>query len=128
MKRSNRKRHLPGDVVAKLRQTGEVLAKGTPIAEVARSLGFPTLKGGGPMRATPSSSPSTRWIRRWLWRIVDQGAPVVAVRSTNAHFAELQRTVGALAEKKGTAPRIAQLRQVFDAASARCAAAVRRPS
>jgi len=62
------------------------------------------------MRATPSSSPSTRWIRRWLWRIVDQGAPVVAVRSTNAHFAELQRTVGALAEKKGTAPRIAQLR------------------
>ena len=39
MKRSNRKRHRPEEVVAKLRQAEEALAKGTPIAEVARSLG-----------------------------------------------------------------------------------------
>jgi transposase-like protein len=40
MKRStNRKRHRPEEVVAKLRQADEDLAKGTPIAEVARSLG-----------------------------------------------------------------------------------------
>ena len=39
MKRSNRKRHCPEEVVAKLRQADEVLAKGTPLAEVARSLG-----------------------------------------------------------------------------------------
>jgi len=38
MKRSNRKRHRPEEVVAKLRQADEALAKGTPIAEVARSL------------------------------------------------------------------------------------------
>jgi len=36
---SNRKRHRPEEVVAKLRQADEALAKGTPIAEVARSLG-----------------------------------------------------------------------------------------
>jgi hypothetical protein len=41
MKRSNTKRHRPEEVVAKLRQTDEALAKGTPIAEVARSLGCP---------------------------------------------------------------------------------------
>jgi putative transposase len=40
MKRStNRKRHRPEEVVAKLRQADEDLAKGAPIAEVARSLG-----------------------------------------------------------------------------------------
>ena len=39
MKRSNRKRHRPKQVVAKLRQADEALATGTPIAEVARSLG-----------------------------------------------------------------------------------------
>ena len=39
MKRSNRKRHRPEEVVAKLRQADEALAKGTPIAEVARSRG-----------------------------------------------------------------------------------------
>jgi transposase-like protein len=40
MKRStNRKRHRPEEVVVKLRQADEALAKGTPIAEVARSLG-----------------------------------------------------------------------------------------
>ena len=39
MKRSNRKRHRPEEVVAKLRQADEALAKGTPLAEVARSLG-----------------------------------------------------------------------------------------
>ena len=39
MKRSNRKRHRPEEVVTKLRQADEALAKGTPIAEVARSLG-----------------------------------------------------------------------------------------
>ncbi len=40
MKRStNRKRHRPEEVVAKLRQADEALAKGTPIAEVARWLG-----------------------------------------------------------------------------------------
>jgi putative transposase len=39
MKRSSRKRHRPEEVVAKLRQADEALAKGTPIAEVARSLG-----------------------------------------------------------------------------------------
>jgi putative transposase len=37
--RSNRKRHRPEEMVAKLRQADEALAKGTPIAEVARSLG-----------------------------------------------------------------------------------------
>jgi putative transposase len=37
--RSNRKRHRPEEVVAKLRQADEALAKGMPIAEVARSLG-----------------------------------------------------------------------------------------
>jgi putative transposase len=41
MKRSNRKRHRPEEVVAKLSQADEALAKGTPIAEVARSLGVP---------------------------------------------------------------------------------------
>lgn len=35
----SRKRHRPEEVVAKLRQADEALAKGTPIAEVARSLG-----------------------------------------------------------------------------------------
>ncbi len=39
MKGSNRKRHRPGEVVAKLRRADEALAKGVPIAEVARSLG-----------------------------------------------------------------------------------------
>ena len=40
MKRStNRKRHRPEEVVAKLRQADEALAKGRPLAEVARSLG-----------------------------------------------------------------------------------------
>jgi len=39
MKRSNRKRHGPEEVVAKLRQADEAPAKGAPIAEVARSLG-----------------------------------------------------------------------------------------
>jgi hypothetical protein len=39
MKRSNRKRHRPEKVVATLRQADEALATGTPIAEVARSLG-----------------------------------------------------------------------------------------
>ena len=40
MKRvANRKRHRPEEVVAKLRQADEALAKGTPIAEVARSPG-----------------------------------------------------------------------------------------
>ena len=37
--RSNRKRHLPEEVVAKLRQADEALAKDTPIAEVAMWLG-----------------------------------------------------------------------------------------
>jgi len=37
--RSNRKRHRPEEVIAELRQADEALAKGTPIAEVARSLG-----------------------------------------------------------------------------------------
>jgi transposase-like protein len=39
MKGSNRKRHRPEEVVAKLRQADEAFAKGVPIAEVARSLG-----------------------------------------------------------------------------------------
>jgi hypothetical protein len=39
IERSNRKRHRPEEVVAKLRQADEALATGTPIAEVARSLG-----------------------------------------------------------------------------------------
>jgi hypothetical protein len=39
MKRSNEKRHRPGELVAKLRQSDEAVAEGTPIAEVARSLG-----------------------------------------------------------------------------------------
>jgi transposase-like protein len=40
MKRStSRKRHRPEEVVAKLRQADEALAKSVPIAEVARSLG-----------------------------------------------------------------------------------------
>jgi putative transposase len=39
MKRSNRRRHRPEQVVSKLRQADEALATGTPIAEVARSLG-----------------------------------------------------------------------------------------
>ena len=39
MKRSNRKRHRPEEVAAKLRQADEAPAKGTPIAEVAMSLG-----------------------------------------------------------------------------------------
>ncbi len=36
---TNRKRHCPEEVVADLRQAEEALTKGTPIAEVARSLG-----------------------------------------------------------------------------------------
>jgi hypothetical protein len=32
MKRSSRKRHRPEEVIAKLRQADEALAKGTPIA------------------------------------------------------------------------------------------------
>ena len=39
MKRSNRKRRRPEEVVAKLRQADDALTKGTPIAGVARSLG-----------------------------------------------------------------------------------------
>jgi len=39
MKRPNRKRHRPEEIVAKLRQADEALAKGVTIAEVARSLG-----------------------------------------------------------------------------------------
>lgn len=40
MKRpTSRKRHRPEEVVAKLGQADESLAKGAPIAEVARSLG-----------------------------------------------------------------------------------------
>jgi transposase-like protein len=40
MKRpTNRKRHRPEEVVAKLRQADEALAKGVAIAEVVRSLG-----------------------------------------------------------------------------------------
>jgi len=39
MKRSNGKRHRPEEVVAKLRQSDEALAKGPPMVEVARSLG-----------------------------------------------------------------------------------------
>jgi putative transposase len=39
MQRSNRKRPRPEEVVAKLRQADEVLAKGTPLTEVARPLG-----------------------------------------------------------------------------------------
>jgi transposase-like protein len=39
MKRSNRKRHRPEEVVTKLRQADEALAEGAPITEVARSLG-----------------------------------------------------------------------------------------
>ena len=39
MNRSSRKRHRPEEVVAKLGQADEALAKGAPIAEVARSLG-----------------------------------------------------------------------------------------
>ena len=65
MKRStNRKRHRPEEVVAKLRQADErqadeALAKGTPIAEVARSIGgvrghaaplADRVRGGGPGR------------------------------------------------------------------------------
>ena len=71
MKRpTNRKRHRPEEVVAKLRQADEALAKGTPIAEVARSLGVSevtlhgwqatrpirprrSLKRGGPVQRTP---------------------------------------------------------------------------
>ena len=44
MKRSNRKRHRPEEVVAKLRQADEAMAKGTPIAEVARSLGVSIIR------------------------------------------------------------------------------------
>jgi len=39
--RSYRKRHHAQKAVAKLREADEALAKGTPIAEVARSLGCP---------------------------------------------------------------------------------------
>ena len=71
MKRpTNRKRHRPEEVVAKLRQADEALAKGTPIAEVARSLGVSgvtlqrwqatrpirprkSLKRGGSVQLTP---------------------------------------------------------------------------
>lgn len=44
MKRSsNSWRHRPQEVVSKLRQADEALAKGTPIAEDARSLGVSTM-------------------------------------------------------------------------------------
>jgi hypothetical protein len=36
---TNRKRHRPGEVVAKLRQADEAFANGVAITEVARSLG-----------------------------------------------------------------------------------------
>lgn len=39
MKRSNRQRYRPEEVVAKLRQPDEAVAKGTPIAEAARPRG-----------------------------------------------------------------------------------------
>jgi hypothetical protein len=39
MKRSNRKRHGPEEVVSKLSQPDAALANGTPIVGVARSLG-----------------------------------------------------------------------------------------
>jgi hypothetical protein len=59
---------------------------------------------------------------------LDQGDPVAAVRSAKARFAELQAPIRALVEENGAAPRIVQLRQIVDAASARRAAAVRRRS
>jgi putative transposase len=49
--RSNGKRHRPEEMVARLRQADEALAKGTPIAEVARSLGV-----------------SEVTLHRWRWR------------------------------------------------------------
>jgi hypothetical protein len=59
MKRSNRNRHRSEEVVVKLRQADEALAKGTPIAEVARSLGVsqeivhrPTSSSGRRRRCT----------------------------------------------------------------------------
>jgi FixJ family two-component response regulator len=39
MKRSNRKRHRPEEVVAKRRRADEAVANGTPLTKVARSLG-----------------------------------------------------------------------------------------
>ena len=66
MKRSNRKRHRPEEVVAKLRQADEALARGTPIAEVARSLGVYEVtlhrwraEYGAPRIAVSSSSTAT---------------------------------------------------------------------
>jgi hypothetical protein len=37
--RSNSMRHQPEEVVARMRQADEALAKGAPIAEISRSLG-----------------------------------------------------------------------------------------
>ena len=52
--RSNRKRHCPEEVDAKLRQADEALAKGTPIAEVARTHG--DLSQASPMPSPSESS------------------------------------------------------------------------
>jgi putative transposase len=45
---SNRKRHRPAEVVAKLRQADGSLAKGTPIAEAARSVGVSEVRTSSP--------------------------------------------------------------------------------
>jgi hypothetical protein len=69
MKRSNRKRHRPEEVVAKLRQADEALAKGTPIGEVPLPLGFRGPEGSLPNRgrlfsgkasSRPSPAPRAR--------------------------------------------------------------------
>jgi hypothetical protein len=53
MKRSIRKRYRPEEVVAKLRPADEALAKGTPIAEVARSLGVSEVRTSSHIGDTP---------------------------------------------------------------------------
>jgi hypothetical protein len=59
---------------------------------------------------------------------LDRGDPVEAVRKLKSRFADLQRPIREVVEQNGAAQRLAQLRQIVDAASARRAAAVRRRS
>jgi hypothetical protein len=66
MKRSNRKRNRPEEVVAKLRQADEALAKGTDLAEVGSVAGgvrgdpaplASRVRGGGSRRGEAAEGP-----------------------------------------------------------------------
>ena len=88
MKRSNRKRHRPEEVVVKLRQADEALAEGTPIAEVARSPGVPKVtlhrwRGPPPDSWTPLTGRIAP-VRRSVFHVHDASVCVNSVSLPSA--------------------------------------------